>query len=135
MVEAMTATACSWPRTLPPNEFWRARDGDGYTNETEVYIEVGNDSYRHTGPVIVITSGSTVCAGETFTLAMSQLAQTTILGRNTSEAFSDILARSLPNKWLFTLSNEVYAAPNGTVYEMVGIPSDLIPEADPFAIG
>jgi carboxyl-terminal processing protease len=108
----------------------RAKDGDSYTNETEVYIEVGNETYRHTGPVIVIASGSTVSAAETFTLAMSQLAQTTLLGRNTSGAFSDVLPRSLPNGWFFTLSNEVYAAPNGTVYEMVGIPSDLIPEAD-----
>jgi carboxyl-terminal processing protease len=108
----------------------RAKDGDGYTNQTEVYIEVGNESYRHTGPVIVIASGTTVSAAESFTLAMSQLAQTTILGRNTSGAFSDMLYRSLPNGWLFTLSNEVYAAPNGTVYEVVGIPPDLIPEAD-----
>lgn len=109
--------------------------GDGnYTTKTEVYIEPGDEAYRHTGPVIVMTSGSTVGAAETFALAMSQVPDTSRLGRNTSGAFSDDLGRTLPNGWFFGLSNEVVAAPDGTVYEGAGIPPDIIPEADFFLL-
>lgn len=80
--------------------------------------------------MIVIISGSTVSAGEVFTMTMAQLPQTTLLGRNTSGAFSDVLCRSLPNGWSFGLSNEEYMAPDGTIYEAVGIPPNVLPDAD-----
>lgn len=109
--------------------------GEGrYTNRTEVYIEPGDEAYRHTGPVVVLTSGSTVGAAETFALAMSQVPGATRMGRNTSGAFSNVLGRTLPNGWSFGLSNEVVAAPDGTVYEVTGIPADIVPEADLFSL-
>jgi C-terminal processing protease CtpA/Prc len=107
----------------------RAVDGDGYTETFEAYVEpVSGPTYD--GEVILIISGSTVSAGETFTMTMAQLPQTILLGRNTSGAFSDILVRSLPNGWLFGLSNEEYKAPDGVIYEVVGIPPDILPDAD-----
>jgi len=36
-----------------------------------------------------------------------------------------VLERQLPNGWTFGLSNEVYRAADGTIYEGVGIPPDL----------
>lgn len=36
--------------------------------------------------------------------------------------FSDTLYRRLPNGWEFTLSNEIYRAPDGALFEGVGIP-------------
>jgi C-terminal processing protease CtpA/Prc len=84
--------------------------------------------------VIVIISGSTVGASEIFTMTMAQLPQTILLGRNTSGAFSDRLIRTLPNGWFFTLSNEEYAAPDGVIYEAVGIPPNILPDADLFPL-
>jgi C-terminal processing protease CtpA/Prc len=108
----------------------RTVNGDGFTNMTDVFIPIGDPAYRHFDKVIVIISESCVSAGETFSLAMAQLPQTTFLGRNTAAVFSDTLKRSLPNGWLVGLSNEVVAAPDGTVYEKVGIPPDIVPVAE-----
>jgi carboxyl-terminal processing protease len=103
----------------------QAIDGD----TVEVYVEPGDPSYRHEGEVIVIVSGSTYSAAETITLALAQLPQTTILGRNTGGAFSE-LPRTLPMGWGLGLSSEIWTSPDGTNYEMVGIPPDVSPEAD-----
>ena len=39
--------------------------------------------------------------------------------------FSDELYRSLPNGWEFSLSNEIYLAPNEESFEMTGVPPDI----------
>lgn len=109
---------------------WDRNSDDGFTATTEVFIEPTQEQNAYGGNVVLIVSGSTVSAAEIFTISMAQLNQTTILGRNTSGEFSDILGRTLPNGWLFGLSNEVYADPDGTVYEIVGIPPDILPEAE-----
>jgi carboxyl-terminal processing protease len=104
-----------------------AIDGDGFTETTEVYIESGDAAYRYKGDVVLIISGSTVSAAETFTIIMKQLPQVTIVGRNTSGATSDILRRQLPNGWGFSISPEVYSdVPDGTVYEMTGVPPHIL---------
>ena len=43
----------------------------------------------------------------------------------TRGAFSTPLAKPLPNGWYLELSNEVFAAPDGTVFEETGITPDL----------
>jgi carboxyl-terminal processing protease len=112
----------------------RALDSDGgYTEFQEVYIEPASNPKTQFGddkPVIVIISGATVSAAETFTLVMSQLPQTTLLGRNTAGAISNQLRRKLPNGWMFALANEEISTLDGTVYEAVGIPPDVLPEAE-----
>jgi hypothetical protein len=112
----------------------RALDSDGgYAESQEVYIEPASNPETQFGddkPVIVIISGATVSAAETFTLVMAQLPQTTLLGRNTAGAISDQLRRKLPNGWMFALANEEISTPDGTVYEAVGIPPDVLPEAE-----
>jgi C-terminal processing protease CtpA/Prc len=98
-----------------------------------VYIEPASNPETQFGddkPVIVIISGATVSAAETFTLVMSQLPQTTLLGRNTAGAISNQLRRKLPNGWMFALANEEISTLDGTVYEAVGIPPDVLPEAE-----
>ena len=39
--------------------------------------------------------------------------------------FSDEFYRSLPNGWEFSLSNEIYLAPNEESFEMTGVPPDV----------
>lgn len=91
----------------------------------------------YTGPVYLMTSDITVSGGELATLAMRQLPNVTHVGGATRGAFSTPLPKPLPNGWLLELSNEVFAAPDGTVYEETGIapqmPLDIYPADDPVA--
>lgn len=109
---------------------WNRNSETGFTTTTEVTLEPTTSAHAYSGNVVLIVSGSTVSAAEIFTLAMAQLPQVTILGRPTSGEFSDILGRTLPNKWLFGLSNEVYSDPDGAVFEIIGIPPDIEPEEE-----
>ncbi|MGJ3233227.1 MAG: S41 family peptidase [Oceanicaulis sp.] len=90
---------------------------------------------RFTGPVTVLTSDVTVSGGELATLAFRQLANVTHVGEATRGAFSTPLAKPLPNGWLLELSNEVFASPDGTVFEESGIAPDqslaVYPETAP----
>lgn len=76
---------------------------------------------RFTGPVWLMTSDVTVSGGELATRAFRQIPNVTQVGTTTRGAFSTPLAKPLPNGWLLELSNEVFAAPDGTVFEETGI--------------
>ncbi|MFC9436429.1 S41 family peptidase [Nocardia sp. NPDC057030] len=83
-----------------------------------------------TGPVAILTGGSTVSAGETFTQAMLERpARTTRIGQPTQGVFSDVLERKLPGArhtdWWFGLPNEVFQTSNGRTFDGTGIPPEL----------
>ncbi len=79
-------------------------------------------------PVVLITSGFTTSAAESFTLAMRTAPQVTHLGETTNGALSDVLSKPLPNGWQVDLSNEVYVDDQGTSYEVTGIqPAMTVP--------
>ncbi len=77
---------------------------------------------RHTGPVAVLTSDATVSAAEVATLALRALPNTRTFGWPTYGALSDEMAYRLPNGWEGAISNEVYTAHDGQVYEGRGVP-------------
>jgi len=116
----------------------------GYTVRTgwnaapdAVYEIAPHDGPRFTGPVYVLTSDVTVSAGEITTLMLRQLPNVTQAGATTRGAFSTPLAKPLPNGWYVELANEIFAAPDGTVYEGAGlepdIPLTVFDPADPVA--
>lgn len=76
---------------------------------------------RFTGPVYLLTSDVTVSGGELATLALRQNPRVVHAGGVTRGSFSTPLAKRLPNGWLLELSNEVFAAPDGSIYEESGI--------------
>lgn len=76
-------------------------------------------------PVVVLTSGATFSAAETFVLAMRTLPTVTVLGEPTSGHLSDMEDDTLPNRWSFTFSVERYRAADGGFYEATGIPPDV----------
>ena len=78
-----------------------------------------------TGPVYLLTSDVTVSGGEIATLSMRQLPHVTHVGATTRGSFSTVLSKPLPNGWVIELSNEVFAAPDGTVYEETGIAPEI----------
>lgn len=111
-------------RTLAWSE--RRRNGPEHDDFTEwewVYVEEVDGAYQ--GPVVLLTSGGTFSAGDTFVLAMRGRERVTIMGERSSGHFSDQLGGVLPNGWSVLLSGEQYRADDGTNYEGVGVPVDV----------
>lgn len=101
-----------------------ARKGSGFTGKQPVYVDpAGFDSYR--GKLYLLTSELTASAAEIFVLSLLQRPDLTIIGEPTHGILSDTLERHLPNGWHFTLSNEVYEAFDGQIYEDTGIPPHI----------
>ncbi|WP_163991182.1 S41 family peptidase [Pyxidicoccus caerfyrddinensis] len=107
----------------------KARAGAGFTPSRE-YRFAPAGARRFTRPVYLLTSSLTASAAEIFTMAMSALPHVTVVGERTDGAHSDVLTRQLPNGWSFGLSNELYTAPDGEVYEKVGLPPDVAVSLD-----
>ncbi|MFI1191016.1 S41 family peptidase [Streptomyces californicus] len=81
---------------------------------------------RYTGPVAVLTSGSTVSAGETFTQALMDRPGTTVrVGQPTQGVFSDVMQRKLPNGMSAWLPNEEFLTRSGRTFDGTGIPPHL----------
>ncbi|WP_417242558.1 S41 family peptidase [Celeribacter sp.] len=76
-------------------------------------------------PVVVLTSSETASSAEIFVMAARELDQVTVMGENTTGSLSDVMVRTLPNKWQFTLSHQVYTSVRGENFEGAGIPPDL----------
>lgn len=99
----------------------RAVEGRGLTDPQEVFI-APTVADPFTGPIYYLQSGNTVSAAEIFTLAMMALPNATRIGTSTYGVLSDMLDKRLPNGWSFSLSNELYLAVDGQLYEGRGIP-------------
>ncbi|MEU8587715.1 S41 family peptidase [Streptomyces sp. NPDC048664] len=81
---------------------------------------------RYTGPVAVLTGGSTVSAGETFTQAlMERPGRTVRIGQPTQGVFSDVMLRKLPNGMAAWLPNEEFLTRSGRTFDGTGIPPYL----------
>lgn len=80
---------------------------------------------RYTGPIAVLTSGSTVSAGETFVQALMGRTRTIRIGQNTQGVFSDVLERSLPGGLNFGLPNEEFRTAEGKTFDGTGIPPQI----------
>jgi hypothetical protein len=97
-----------------------ARWGSGHTPGQVHTLDPGEDA-SFDGRVVVLTSELTASAAENFLLAARAVPRVTQMGETTAGAHSDVLERHLPNGWTFTLSNEVYRAADGSVFEGVGM--------------
>ena len=81
---------------------------------------------RYTGPVAVLTGGSTVSAGETFTQALIDRPSRTVrVGQPTQGVFSDVMARRLPNGMTAWLPNEEFLTGTGRTFDGTGIPPQV----------
>jgi C-terminal processing protease CtpA/Prc len=102
----------------------KAVAGSGYTDPQEVYFEP-QGKRQFTGPVYYLQSNDTVSAGEIFSLAMMARPNVVRVGTPTYGIFSDALAKKLPNGWVVGVSNEIYTAVDGKVYEGRGVPPNI----------
>lgn len=81
---------------------------------------------RYTGPVAVLTGGSTVSAGESFTQAlMERPGKTVRIGQPTQGVFSDVMLRKLPNGMSAWLPNEEFLTRSGRTFDGTGIAPHL----------
>ena len=106
----------------------RKKNGPGhhdFTNSIPWHVEPTGGT-RYTKPVVLLTSRWTQSAGETFTLAMNELPHVTQVGDFTSGAFSDNIARELPNGWFSFMSIGDYRAADGLSYEGIGVNPDVV---------
>lgn len=81
---------------------------------------------KYTGPIALLTGGSQMSAGETFTQAMMNRTPRPIrIGQNTQGVFSDVLVRTLPNGWQFIVPNEEFRTRDWKAFDGPGIPPDV----------
>lgn len=93
-----------------------------FTALQETLVPVSTRPHFH-GKIVLLTSGATISAGETFTMAlMGRTPEVIRVGENTQGVFSDVLGRKLPNGLGFGLPNEIFLTKDGTSYDGPGIP-------------
>ncbi|QEU90881.1 S41 family peptidase [Streptomyces kanamyceticus] len=94
-----------------------------YTEPQPIPVRPARDAPRYTGPVAVLTGGSTVSAGETFTQALiDRPGRTVRIGQPTQGVFSDVMDRRLPNGMAVWLPNEEFLTRSGGTFDGPGIP-------------
>lgn len=96
----------------------------GFTGQQSVYVTPATGG-TYGGNLFVLTSELTASAAEIFVLGLLQHPRLTLIGEPTQGILSDTLERHLPNGWHLTLSNEVYRAFDGKIYEDIGIPPHI----------
>ncbi|MFD4138256.1 S41 family peptidase [Streptomyces sp. NPDC058572] len=100
-------------------------DAARFTHPQPQYVHPARGP-RYTGPVAVLTGGSTVSAGETVTQAlMDRPGRTVRIGAPTQGVFSDVMPRVLPNGWQLMLPNEEFRTRTGRTFDGPGIPPHL----------
>ncbi|WP_380223372.1 S41 family peptidase [Kitasatospora misakiensis] len=81
---------------------------------------------RYTGPVALLTAGSTVSAGETFTQAMAERRPAPVrVGENTQGVFSDLMFKPVSADFVAVLPNEKFLTRDGGTFDGPGIPPDV----------
>ncbi|MGH3859249.1 S41 family peptidase [Actinokineospora sp.] len=76
--------------------------------------------------MVLLTGGSTISAGETFTQAtLGRTSQPVRIGAHTQGVFSDVMERTLPNGWKFILPNERFLTRWGHTFDGTGIPPHI----------
>ncbi len=100
--------------------FKKARLGNSFT-ENKSFSVGPKGNFQFTGDIVLLTSPYTISAAELFALCLKDLPYVTIVGENTTGAFSTILEHVLPNGARVGLSNEIYSDAQGVVFEIVGI--------------
>ena len=112
-------SATDWPAGSKQTQITR-----GYMSPATAFYGRGAQAAL-TAPVMVLTSSETSGAAETYVMAVGELAQVSIMGEPTNATPSNIMVRTLPNQWQFTLPHQTYALANGTPVTQTGIAPDI----------
>ncbi|MFE2106731.1 S41 family peptidase [Kitasatospora sp. NPDC059463] len=101
-------------------------DPTAFTRPQAATVRPAAGAARYTGPVALLTAGSTVSAGETFTQAMAERRPAPVrIGENTQGVFSDVMLKPLSDDLLAGLPNEKFLTRDGSTFDGPGIPPDV----------
>ena len=101
------------------------RNPSAFTAPQPLFVQPSKRS-SYSGPMVLLTGGSQMSAGETFTLAMMNRTPRPVrIGENTQGVFSDVLQRTLPNGWEFIVPNEEFRTLTWKSFDGPGIPPDI----------
>lgn len=76
-------------------------------------------------PTVLLTSGSTISAGDHCALYLKELPYVTLIGEHTNGIFSPMRGEKLPNGWEISLSDGQTVSSRRVNYEGKGIPPDI----------
>jgi hypothetical protein len=100
-------------------------DPAAFTAPQPLFVQP-SERTKYTGPIALLTGGSQMSAGETFTQAMMNRTPRPVrVGQNTQGVFSDVLLRNLPNGWQFIVPNEEFRTRDWLAFDGPGIPPDV----------
>ncbi|WP_328333086.1 S41 family peptidase [Kribbella sp. NBC_00382] len=100
-------------------------DASAFTAPQPLFVQP-SERTKYTGPIAMLTGGSQMSAGETFTQAMiNRVPRPIRIGENTQGVFSDTLQRTLPNGWEYILPNEEFRTRDWKTFDGPGIPPDI----------
>lgn len=77
------------------------------------------------GKVALLTNDRTVSAADVLAIIMAQLSNVTLFGEPSNGSYSDLMAKTLPNGWKVTLSNQRYLDLEMKNFEGKGTPVDV----------
>ena len=101
----------------------KLKHGHGYSPELKLYLDSGKQPYVK--PVYILTSQQSGSAAESFAINSISIPHIKRIGARTQGAISTALEKTLPNSWVFSISNEVGMDLQGNSYENVGVPVDI----------
>lgn len=101
----------------------KAKLGNGFTVPQEIKQDPNPKAVIK--PLYILTSQNSASATEVTLLHALNMSNVTIIGSRTEGIFSDMLDRTLPNGWEYSLSNEIYESVAGENYESIGIPPSI----------
>lgn len=102
----------------------QAKHQSGKTTPIKVIVKP-QEKNTYIKPIVLLTSTATSSAAEILALAMLARPDSVLIGESTGGGLSDALTKILPHGLVFTLSNEYYYAPNGDLFEGVGVPVEI----------
>jgi carboxyl-terminal processing protease len=103
----------------------QARNGTGWAEPHTATAEPSTRPGFLGKKIVVLTSSFTASAAEIFAMGTLDMPNATRIGEPTAGGFSNMLTKTLPNGWQFSLSNERYTAVDGKCYEGLGIPVNI----------
>ena len=95
-----------------------------FTSWTAYHISPQSDR-QLVKPTVLLTSGSTISAGDHCVLYLKELPYVRQIGESTNGIFSPMLGRKLPNGWEISLSDGQTVSAKRTSYEGRGVPVDI----------
>lgn len=119
------ASRFAGPKTLAFSATPKNGPGPNDYGKTFDYFIEAKGPNQFTRPVIVITDGYTISAGENLVLYLKTLPNVTTVGENTSGAMGERIEKEMPNGWVYSITGQLITASDGNVYEGPGIPPDI----------